>query len=120
VQDGARLGDAAVHDGGVADWLTAAGLRLTQDRTTERRVLIAWKDDRRAAELALDVSTYWLGAYEVVFREVEVEALTAESRHVAVLARALERIYAGRVGPSKQGKYSLGLKLAASLAPLQP
>jgi inorganic triphosphatase YgiF len=120
VRGGAQLSGGPVPGGDPADWLTAAGLRIVQDRSTHRRVLIAYQNDCPVAELALDLSTYYLGAYEVLFREIEVEALTAESRHVRALGRALERTYEGRVSPSKHGKYSLGLKLATSLARLQP
>jgi inorganic triphosphatase YgiF len=101
-------------------WLASAGLVRTQERSTQRRIRIAIQQNQHLAELALDLSTYYLGAYEVTFREVEVEALTPESRHVDALARALLRQYGERVRPSLQGKYSLGLALAAALAPLQP
>jgi inorganic triphosphatase YgiF len=118
--DGVSLPGDDRLSGPPSSWLSAAGLRPTQERSTERRILIAVQVDQRLAELALDSSTYYLGAYEVTFREIEVEALTPEARHVNVLANALLREYGGRVHPSRQGKYSLGLSLANALAPLQP
>ena len=97
-------------------WLLAAGLQVTQDRRTARRVLLASRDGWDVGELALDVTTYQLGLYDVVFREVEVEALGGGTRHVLAIGEALRERFGERVALSEQNKYARGLDLARRLA----
>src|SRR5207244_1979132 len=65
---GARLPEAAAVGPEASDWLRAAGLEMTQDRCTERRVLIADSGGRSVAEIALDTTTYRVDIYDIVFR----------------------------------------------------
>jgi inorganic triphosphatase YgiF len=108
---------AARSDGNdPAAWLTAAGLVVTQERCTNRRVMLASRDGRDVAELALDVTTYHLGIYEVVFREIEAESLSGETRHVLAIGEALQARFGERVAVSDRNKYARGLELARRLA----
>ena len=100
-------------------WLEADGLRLTQERWTRRTVLIACRNGRPFAELALDRVRYRFGIYEVAFNEVEIEAIGGDELDVLAVARLLERSYPDRLAPSQRGKYARGLVLAAALEPLQ-
>jgi inorganic triphosphatase YgiF len=100
-------------------WLEASGLSLTQERWTERRLLLAHRAGRLVAELALDRVRYQFGIYEVVYHEIEVESRTAADLDVLTIARLLERAYPGRLAPGQRGKYSRGLALSAALEPLQ-
>lgn len=97
-------------------WLQAAGLELTQDRRTARRVLLAAREGRMVAELALDETTYSLGIYEVRFREVEIESLTGETCHILALGAALRSRFGDRLTSSDRNKYARGLDLAGRLA----
>jgi hypothetical protein len=99
-------------------WLAAAGLEMTQERTTARRILVAERDGSRLVELALDTTTYQLGLYEVVFREIEAEALGDQLDHVLALGAALRRAFPGRLSPSDRNKYLRGLELARRLGGL--
>ena len=96
-------------------WLKAAGLEITQERITARRIVVAERDGSRLVELALDTTTYQLGLYDVVFREIEAEALTDQVEHVLALGDALRRAFPGRLSPSDQNKYLRGLELARRL-----
>jgi inorganic triphosphatase YgiF len=115
-REGVRLPSAPSQAGTANDWLGAAGLQITQDRGTARRVLIAARDGQALVELALDSTVYHLDVYDIVFREIEAEALTDDAQHALALGAAIERAFPGRVRPSKVGKYSRGLELAARLA----
>lgn len=100
---------------GPSDWLRAAGLAMTQDRETRRRVLLVEEGGRAVVEIALDETTYHLGRYDVLFREVEIESLDEDVQPVLLLGRALEQDFGGRLTPSNHGKYRRGLDLAARL-----
>lgn len=115
-REGVRLPPAASRAGTATDWLGAAGLQITQDRSTERRILIAERDGQALVELALDTTIYHLEVYDIVFREIEAEALSEDAQHALAIGAAIERACPGRVRPSKLGKYSRGLELAARLA----
>jgi inorganic triphosphatase YgiF len=116
---GVRLSAAPDEWTAPIDALAGAGLELTQDRETERRLLLAGRDGRELVELALDTVTYHLGVYEVVFREIEAEALSDETQHVVALGNALQATFPGRLLPSRMGKYRRGLELAARLRELE-
>jgi inorganic triphosphatase YgiF len=115
-RQGISLPAAGDSGGGIADTLAAAGLEITQDRSTVRRVLRAELDRRAVVELSLDTTTYHLGYYNVVFHEIEAEALSGEVQHVLSLGRALQQAFDGRVHASERNKYARGLELAARLA----
>jgi inorganic triphosphatase YgiF len=113
--EGVRLPSPSSQAGTANDWLGAAGLQITQDRSTERRVLMAERDGQALVEIALDSTIYHLDVYDIVFREIEAEALSDDERPVLALGAAIEQEFPGRVRPSKLGKYSRGLELAARL-----
>jgi inorganic triphosphatase YgiF len=115
-EQGVRLLTRSNRGQAATGWLTAAGLEPTQDRFTDRRVLLAEHNGTALAELALDTTTYCLGVYDVVFREIEAEALSGEVRHVLALGRALEQAFLGRLSPSERNKYARGIELAALFA----
>ena len=112
---GIALATAPVDGAEASAWLAAAGLELTQDRRTTRRVLLASRRGWDVAELALDVTTYRLGLYDVVFCEIEVESLADETRDVLAIGEALRERFGGRVAASEQNKYARGLDLARRL-----
>ena len=114
-RSGVALAAAPLDRPEASAWLLAAGLQVTQDRRTARRVLLASRDGRDVAELALDVTTYQLGLYDVVFREIEVESLGGDLRHVLAIGEALRARFGERVAPSAQNKYARGLDLARRL-----
>jgi len=114
--EGVQLPAASSRAGTATDWLKEAGLQATQDRSTERRVLMAERDGQALVELALDSTIYHLDVYDVIFREIEAEALSDDERPALALGAAIEQEFPGRVRPSKLGKYSRGLELAARLA----
>jgi inorganic triphosphatase YgiF len=100
-------------------WLEASGLRLTQERRTERQLLLAFRVGSLVAELALDRVRYRFGIYDVAYHEVEVESRAGDDLDVLAIARLLQEIFPRRLLPARQGKYSRGLALAAALEPLQ-
>ena len=112
---GVALAAAPVDGPDAAAWLAAAGLAVTQDRRTARRILLASSEGRDVAELALDVTAYQLGIYEVVFREIEAESLAGETRHVLAIGDALRERFGERVAASERNKYGRGLDLARRL-----
>ena len=101
-----------------SSWLSAAGLELTQERSTTRRVLLAERDGCTRVELALDTTTFKLGIYDIVFREIEAEVLSGQAEHALEIGAALEDRFAGRLAPSDQNKYRRGIELAERLAGL--
>jgi inorganic triphosphatase YgiF len=113
-RSGVRLA-AGATGASPAAWLASAGLVLTQYRTTVRKVLTAQRDGVSVAEIALDTVTYHFGRYEVLFREIEIEALSGDASLVLALGAAIQAAYPGRVAPSERGKYSRGLELATRL-----
>jgi inorganic triphosphatase YgiF len=122
----AALADEGVELGGdltgstPTDWLRAAGLRPTQDRSTRRSVRYAYdpsNGERPLAELALDRTRFDFGTAAVNYWEIEIEQLGApEGEDVPrELGRALLDLYPDRLEPSKMGKYSRGLALEREL-----
>jgi inorganic triphosphatase YgiF len=97
-------------------WLAEAGLIETQDRTTARQTRYAEREQARLAEMVLDTTSFRVGPYEIIYREIEVEALTDSEQHARALGLALQHLYRGRLEPSRQGKYGRGLALAVRLA----
>lgn len=96
-------------------WLAAAGLVLTQDRTTERLVRYAHDDGTPTAELALDTTHYRFGDRSSTFHEVEIEQLGDDDNAPRELGEALLARYAGRLEPSTMSKYSRGRQLEREL-----
>jgi inorganic triphosphatase YgiF len=113
---GARLERPAPAAQTPEAWLAAAGLTETQDRTTARQTRHAEREQTRLAEIVLDTTRFQVGPYEIVYREIEVEALTDSEQHARALGLALQHLYRGRLEASRQGKYGRGQALAARLA----
>ena len=101
------------------DWLRAAGLRPTQDRTTRRTAIYAYDDanpERALAELALDRTRFDFGRALVDYWEIEIEELGNHGDEVPrTLGKALLERYPDRLEPSTMGKYSRGLRLEHEL-----
>jgi inorganic triphosphatase YgiF len=115
-RSGLRLEPGAPTADRPASWLRAAGLVQRQDRATSRQTRYAERAGASLAEIALDTTRYRVGPYEIVYREIEVEALTDSEEHARALGLALQQLFGERVTLSGQGKYSRGLALAARLA----
>lgn len=109
---GIALGGNDRPPGEPADWLTASGLLVQQNRATVRELLYAERDGTREAEIALDATTYRVGPYEILYREIEVESLTEQAEPALLLGTELERVYPGQLTPSTQGKFIRGRDLA--------
>ena len=101
------------------EWLRAAGLHPTQDRTTRRTAIYAYADTERnqaLAELALDRTRFDFGRVLVDYWEIEVEELGEHGDEVPrMLGQALLERYPDRLEPSTMGKYSRGLHLEREL-----
>jgi inorganic triphosphatase YgiF len=74
--------------------LQRAGLRVIQDRLTQRRARNVLGTGRRVrAELAIDTTTFFFGKQVVHLYEVEIEAKSAHVR-VSAMAQRLEKMFA--------------------------
>lgn len=98
--------------------LRAAGLVIVQDRETDRRprdlVVAMDTSDRPAAELAIDLTTFHVGADRVLSREIEIESKVPDGGEaVQQAAGALLELYPGQLKRSKYAKISLGKAIAA-------
>ncbi|MCC7371924.1 MAG: CYTH domain-containing protein [Chloroflexi bacterium] len=101
------------------DWLRAAGLHPTQDRSTRRTAIHAYDDahgDQPLAELALDRTRFDFGRVLVDYWEIEIEELGNHGDEVPrLLGQALRERYPDRLEPSTMGKYSRGLAIEREL-----
>ena len=113
---GVSLGGSDQPRGEPATWLADSGLVVQQDRATVRDVLYAERDGARQAEVALDRTTYHVGLYEIVYREIEVESLIECAEPAVLLGAALQRAYPAQLTPSTQGKVVRGRELALRLS----
>lgn len=121
VSEGADLGPART-DGQPTAWLAAAGLHLTQDRTTRRTVRYAFPatDDAESiaepiAEMALDRTRFDFGTISVEYREIEIEQLRGDEAVPRALGTALLERFPDRLEWSTMGKYSRGLAIERGL-----
>ncbi len=89
-----------------AAWLERAGLTVTQDRITERRVRFALVDGERIAEVALDFTRYQFATRTAEFREVEIERLAGAPDHAREIGEALMATLPDRLEPATMGKYA--------------
>jgi inorganic triphosphatase YgiF len=112
---GARLHESDLTGTDPASWLEAAGLSITQDRSTERVVRYALMGGERIAELALDAVRYRFGAESRDYFEVEIEQLGGGEASTHALGNALMTLFPGRLRPASMGKYSHGLRLQREL-----
>jgi inorganic triphosphatase YgiF len=116
--EGAHLGNGrGPSDGVPADWLRAAGLMVTQERTTHRTIRLVYPDatpDAATAELALDRTQFRIGAYTINYREIEIEQLGDEGSPEEIGA-ALREQFPDAFEFSTMGKYSRGLALERAL-----
>ncbi len=95
--------------------MAAAGLVVTQDRTTDRRTReVLYKGDA-VAELALDRTTFRFRTLVVEYREIEVEQMGDEPTDLVGLGAILTASYPGRLEPSTMGKYRRGLTIEQQL-----
>jgi inorganic triphosphatase YgiF len=117
---GVPLPELAAGPTDPAHWLADAGFEIVQDRETLRRRLFALDGEEPVAELALDTTTFHLAAIDVTIREIEIESLTDRSTDVLSLGQALRERLAGRVQPSAEGKYAVGLAFKARLDGFSP
>ncbi len=105
-------------------WPLAAGLNVTQKRTTKRIARQVFRDGVAVAELALDTTTYHLRGQQVVHREIEIEELEPTPETEQGVARAIgEALLAGMPGsfePATMSKYGRGLRLSRQLGSADP
>jgi inorganic triphosphatase YgiF len=112
---GVRLATATPAPADTNDWLEQLGLGVTLQRHTSRRVMLAHQGNEPLVELALDTTTFQLRMYDVVFREIEAEALGPDGADAQAIGVALLENFSGRLEPSTRGKYGRGLYLAELL-----
>jgi inorganic triphosphatase YgiF len=112
---GVRLVEADPVGADPEGWLQSARLETDQDRRTVRRPLAVARNGRDVAEIALDITTFVLGIYEVTFREVEVESTTGDTAEILVVGDAIVELFNGRLRPSECNKHQRGLDLARRL-----
>ena len=92
--------------------LAAAGLRVVQDRTTERVVRAVCCGDGSVVEMALDTTRYDFGDRTAECHEIEVEQLGGGAATVRALGEALLTAFPDRLRPAKKGKFGRGLALS--------
>src|SRR3954451_11364410 len=118
VVEGAELRNGTDKlQGAPADWLTAAGLRITQDRATLRTVRYAYPgpgDDRPIAEVALDRTVFHFGEVTVPYWEIEIEQIDAEGSPLELGLWLVAR-FPDDLEFSTMGKYSRGLTIEPEL-----
>ncbi len=98
---------AAVAD--PAERLAAAGLRMIQDRTTERVVRAVCCRDGAAVEVTLDTTRYDFGDRTAECHEIEVEQLGGGAATVRALGEALLTAFPNHLRPAKKGKFGRGM-----------
>jgi len=102
-------GDAALS--GPVETLRSMGLRVIQDRETNRQVHEAMptKGDRPLAELAIDSVEYHFQAQDVRLDEIEVEAgPSGGARVLEALREGLLELFRGELEPWRWGKLVTG------------
>ena len=112
---GLKLRNQVADSPRTVDWLSAAGLVVTQDRVTERTLRVAYDGERAIAEVACDATRFNFGGRTADYYEVEVEQLSAGAP-VRSLGRALMARFPGQLEPARIGKYARGLQLERELA----
>ncbi|MBA2448541.1 MAG: CYTH domain-containing protein [Chloroflexi bacterium] len=113
--EGIKLRNQTADSPRPVDWLSAAGLVVTQDRVTGRTLRVAYQGERAIAEIACDVTRFNFGGRTADYHEVEVEQLSADAP-VRSLGRALVARFPGQLEPARIGKYARGLQLERELA----
>jgi len=110
---GLRDGDAG---GGPADWLTASGLIVTQDRATRRTVRYGYlvDSDEAAVEMALDRTQFRFGELTREYREIEIEQIDPDAS-LSEIGAELVTMFPGQLELSTMGKYSRGLLIERGL-----
>jgi inorganic triphosphatase YgiF len=117
IGEGVDLGDATPGDA-PDQWLRAAGLTPTQDRSTRRSVKYVYAQANGSeplAELALDRTSFDFGKVRVDYWEIEIEQLNGHEDAPRELGRALLSRYADSLELSTMGKYSRGLAIEREL-----
>lgn len=116
--EGASLQDGTERlEGDPADWIAAAGLAVTQDRTTRRTIRYAYDPaapDQPASELALDRTRFQFGTLTVDYWEIEIEQMDPDGSPVELGVWLMAR-FPGRLEFSTMGKYSRGLTIEREL-----
>jgi inorganic triphosphatase YgiF len=119
--EGVRLHDGAAG-GEPADWLSAAGLVVTQDRATRRTARFgsiqgqstAEGHSTAAVEMALDRTQFRFGDLTREYREIEIEQIDP-GVSLSELGDELMGLFPGQLQLSTMGKYSRGLLIERQL-----
>ena len=117
MSEGARLERTGDANGTPADWLSAAGLSVTQDRSTRRTVRMVYAvdaPDHPVAELALDRTRFQFGTLTVDYWEIEIEQVDP-GYDPAEVGFGLLVAFPKRLEFSTMGKYSRGLAIEREL-----